>query len=124
MSQSPRAFQPGLAFRLVKVESQFNDRAVSSAGAIGLTQVMPATAQYFMPGVTRAALYDRETNLRVGFRYLRALVRENHGDLPLALLIYNRGELAVGQSIGRGENPSNGYERLVTKGYRGSGIIN
>jgi soluble lytic murein transglycosylase-like protein len=83
---------------------------------------MPATAQFFMPGVTHAALYDRETNLRVGLRYLRQLVRDNHGDLALALLIYNRGEVAVGQSMERGENPSNGYERLVTQGYKGSGV--
>jgi soluble lytic murein transglycosylase-like protein len=114
--------EPELAFRLVKVESEFNEKATSPAGAIGLTQIMPATAQYFVPGVTRAALYDRETNLRVGLRYLRQLVRDNHGDLALALLIYNRGEVAVGQSIERGENPSNGYERLVTQGYKGSGV--
>jgi len=114
--------EPELAFRVVKVESEFNERATSSAGAIGLTQIMPATAQFFMPGVTRAALYDRETNLRVGLRYLRQLVRDNHGDLALALLVYNRGEVAVGQSIERGENPSNGYERLVTQGYKGSGV--
>ncbi len=119
---SAEGIEPELAFRLVKVESEFNERATSPAGAIGLTQIMPATAQFFMPGVTHAALYDRETNLRVGLRYLRQLVRDNHGDLALALLIYNRGEVAVGQSIERGENPSNGYERLVTQGYKGSGV--
>jgi soluble lytic murein transglycosylase-like protein len=116
--------EPELAFRLVKVESDFNEHASSSAGALGLTQVMPSTAQFFVPGITRDGLYQRETNLRVGLRYLRTLVREYHGDLRLALLVYNRGELAVDLSREQGLDPSNGYERLVMKGYRGTGIIN
>lgn len=116
--------EPELAFRLVKVESDFNEHASSSAGALGLTQVMLPTAQFFVPGITRDGLYQRETNLRVGLRYLRTLVREYHGDLRLALLVYNRGELAVDLSREQGLDPSNGYERLVMKGYRGTGIIN
>ena len=44
--------EPELAFRLVKVESDFNEHASSSAGALGLTQVMPSTAQFFVPGIT------------------------------------------------------------------------
>lgn len=116
--------EPELAFRLVKVESDFNEHASSSAGALGLTQVMVPTAQFFVPGITRDGLYQRETNLRVGLRYLRTLVREYHGDLRLALLVYNRGEMAVDLSREQGLDPSNGYERLVMKGYRGTGIIN
>ncbi|GEM_PF-493867 len=115
--------EPELAFRLVKVESDFNEHASSPVGAIGLTQVMPGTAQFFVPGITRQGLYQRETNLRVGLRYLRALVRQYH-DLRLALLVYNRGELAVDQSRQQGLDPSNGYERLVMKGYKGPGILN
>jgi|HubBroStandDraft_5_1064220.scaffolds.fasta_scaffold44839_3 soluble lytic murein transglycosylase-like protein len=116
--------EPELGFRLVKAESDFNEHATSSAGALGLTQMMPATAQFFVPGVSHDALYQRETNLRVGFRYLRTLVRENHGDLNLALLVYNRGEGAVDMSVAQGRNPSNGYEREVTRGYKGTGVIN
>jgi soluble lytic murein transglycosylase-like protein len=115
--------EPELAFRLVKVESQFNDHALSPVGAVGLTQVMPATAKFFVPGITRQALYDRETNLRCGLRYLHALVRENHGNMKLALLIYNRGETAVNESRQAGLDPSNGYERVVMKGYKGKGVI-
>jgi soluble lytic murein transglycosylase-like protein len=115
--------EPELAFRLVRVESEFNEHATSPVGAIGLTQVMPATARFFVPGITREKLYDRETNLRCGFRYLRALVRESHGDMRTALLIYNRGEQAVNQSRQLGLDPSNGYERVVLKGYTGSGTI-
>ena len=116
--------EPELGFRLVKAESDFNEHATSSVGALGLTQMMPATAQFFVPGITHEALYQRETNLRVGFRYLRTLVRENHGDLNLALLVYNRGEGAVDLSVAQGRDPSNGYEREVTKGYKGTGVIN
>src|SRR6266487_2822656 len=62
---------PGLAFRLVKVESGFNARATSHVGAVGLTQVLPSTARLYEPGLTTQQLYDRDTNLRIGFRYLR-----------------------------------------------------
>ena len=116
--------EPELAFRLVRVESQFNEHAKSSMGAIGLTQVMPSTARFFVPGITRDGLYDRETNLRCGFRYLRALVRESHGDMKNALLIYNRGEQAVNLSRQLGLDPSNGYERIVLRGYTGRGVTN
>ena len=59
----------------MKLESDFNPHATSPVGAIGLTQVMPATARFYVKGITREGLYDPNTNLRVGFRYLRGLVR-------------------------------------------------
>ena len=64
---------PALAFPLVKIESNFNVRAKSKVGALGLTQVLPSTARLYEPGLTNEQLYDRETNLRLGFRYLRDL---------------------------------------------------
>ena len=115
--------EPDLAFRLVRVESQFNERATSPVGAIGLTQLMLPTARYFQKGITRDALYDRNTNLRIGFRYLRTLVREYKGNVQLALLVYNRGPVAVEASREQGRDPSNGYERIVMKGYKGRGVI-
>ena len=115
--------EPELAFRLVKVESEFNERATSRVGAIGLTQLMLPTARYFEKGVTRDRLYDRETNLRVGFRYLRALIREHDGDVALALLVCNRGPQAVNAARGRGIDPSNGYEHAVMRGYTGAATV-
>lgn len=115
---------PDLAFRLVRLESDFNDHATSPKGAIGLTQVMPATAKFFVRGVTRDGLYDRQTNLRVGLRYLRTLVDQYHGNVNLALLVYNRGEVAVTDALKAGQNPTNGYDRAVMRGYKGSGVIN
>jgi len=120
---SAEGIDPELAFRLVKLESDFNTHATSHVGAIGLTQVMPATARYYVKGITAERLYDTNTNLRVGFRYLRGLVKEYKGDVNLALLVYNRGPVAVEKARAEGDNPSNGYDRILTKGYRGKGTV-
>ena len=114
---------PELAFRLVEVESEFNERAVSPVGAIGLTQLMLPTAKYFDKSVTREKLFDPETNLRIGFRYLRGLVKSYKGDLKLALLVYNRGPVAVEHALTMGVDPANGYDRAILKGYEGKGLV-
>jgi soluble lytic murein transglycosylase-like protein len=114
---------PDLAFRLVKLESDFNTRAQSPVGAIGLTQLMPSTARFYEKGITVQKLYDPTTNLRIGFRYLRGLVDEYDGNVKLALLVYNRGPVAVAKSRAQGDNPSNGYDRILFKGYRGKGVV-
>lgn len=109
---------PALAFRLVKVESAFNVRALSHVGAVGLTQVLPSTARLYEPGLTMQQLYDRDTNLRIGFRYLRDLLDRYPTNISLALLAYNRGPAKVEQLLGAGRNPANGYETEVMKGFR------
>jgi soluble lytic murein transglycosylase-like protein len=114
---------PDLAFRLVRVESEFNPRAVSTAGAIGLTQIMPATARYYESDVSREHLMDPRTNLRAGFRYLRTLIQVYRGDVRLALLVYNRGEQTVESMRTLGLDPRNGYETAVMRGYRGKGTV-
>src|SRR5205085_12032890 len=86
---------PDLAFRLVKLESDFNPHAVSRVGAIGLVQLMPSTATQFDRNVTREMLYDPKVNLRIGFQYLRRLIAYYKGNVQLALLAYNLGEDAV-----------------------------
>ncbi len=115
--------EPELAFRLVRVESVFNPRAVSPAGALGLTQLVLGTAREYEPNVTREQLLDPDVNLRIGLKYLRGLIRDYKGDLKLALLVYNRGPVAVQKSISMGRSPANGYESLITKGYRGRGVL-
>jgi soluble lytic murein transglycosylase-like protein len=114
---------PELAFRLVQRESDFNPRATSPVGAIGLTQLMPATARYFVKGITRERLYEPTVNLRIGFRYLRGLIAEHRGNVKLALLVYNRGPVSVSAALAEGRDPSNGYDRYVTRGYRGKGVV-
>ncbi len=114
---------PDLAFPLVRLESRFQSKAVSPVGAIGLTQLMLPTARWYDRNVSREDLMEPRTNLHIGFRHLRALIRENRGDVQLALLIYNRGPAAVEVSRELGLDPSNGYDRVVLKGYRGKGVI-
>jgi soluble lytic murein transglycosylase-like protein len=110
---------PELGFRLVRVESEFNPHAISSVGAVGLTQLMPSTARYFDKDVTRQELFQPRTNLRIGFRYLRSLINEYDGDVRLALLVYNRGPVAVETLRSLGVDPGNGYAKLVMKGWKG-----
>lgn len=114
---------PELAFPLVKLESGFIERARSEVGAIGLTQLMLGTAKYYDSTLTREKLYDRNTNLRIGFRYLRDLIKEQRGDIQMALLAYNRGPMAVQVAKELDLDASNGYDRIVLKGYRGKGIL-
>jgi soluble lytic murein transglycosylase-like protein len=109
---------PGLAFRLVRIESGFTLNAKSKAGAVGYTQVLPSTARLYEPGLTNKQLFDRSTNLRLGFRYLRDLLERYDGNLRLALLAYNRGPGKVQELLDAGRDPQNGYSTAVLKGYK------
>lgn len=113
---------PELAFRMVKLESQFNPRAVSKVGAVGLVQLMPSTARLFDRSVTREDLFDPEINARIGFRYMRRLIGLYNGDVRLALLAYNLGESRVDEARKAGRNPLDGYNRILLKAYRGTGV--
>jgi soluble lytic murein transglycosylase-like protein len=104
---------PQLAFELVRVESRFNAHAVSPVGALGYTQLMPSTARLLKPGITRAQIFDRDTNLRLGFRFLRSMVNHYDGDVRLALLAYNRGPATVDRLLRAGSDPGNGYAQAV-----------
>lgn len=104
---------PDIAFEMVRVESRFNGRAVSSVGALGYTQLMPATARLLSPGITREQIFDRETNLRLGFRFFRHLLDYYDGDVRLALLAYNRGPVTVDRLLEAGIDPGNGYASMI-----------
>jgi soluble lytic murein transglycosylase-like protein len=113
---------PELAFRLVRLESEFNSHAISKVGAVGLTQLMPSTAVQWEKGVTREQLFTPTTNLRIGFRYLRNLLDMYKGNVHYALLAYNRGEDAVWRDIKAGTDPGNGYDHWVMRDYKGKGL--
>ncbi len=117
------SIDPELAFRLVRLESEFNPRAVSKTGAIGLTQLMPSTATMFDKAATRDKLFLADVNLKIGMHYLRTLLDMYKGDVRLALLAYNRGEDAVWRDVRAGVNPGNGYDRMVIGDYKGKGLI-
>lgn len=115
--------EPELGFRLVRVESVFDPQAASPVGAVGLTQLMVGTARVFEPNVSREELFDPDVNLRIGFKYLRTLIREYKGNLKIALLVYNRGPAAVQSALSMGRDPANGYESIMLRGYRGRGVL-
>ena len=117
-----QGIDPELAFPLVRLESRFQTKALSGAGAIGLTQLMLPTARFYEKDVSREDLLNPEINLRIGFRYLRDLIREQR-DVQMALLVYNRGPAAVEIARELGMDPSNGYDRVVLKSYHGKGVI-
>lgn len=110
-----------VAFRLVRVESNFKARATSPKGAVGFTQIQPPTARYYEPGLSIEQMYERDVNLRIGFRFLKDLMRRYGGDLELALLAYNRGPARVEEILLQGGDPANGYARNVLRGTRHAG---
>lgn len=88
---SRHALRPDLVRAVIQVESGFNPRARSSKGAIGLMQLMPATAREL--GVYDP--YDPYENIRGGSAYLRRLLDKYDGNEELALAAYNAGSSAV-----------------------------
>jgi soluble lytic murein transglycosylase-like protein len=91
------AVEPNLLRAVIVVESGFNSRAVSKRGAVGLMQLMPATATRF--GVSNP--YDPKQNVHAGARYLKFLIDRFGQDIRLALAAYNAGEEAVDRNGGR-----------------------
>jgi soluble lytic murein transglycosylase len=82
-----------LVAALIDVESRWNPRAVSSSGAMGLMQLMPATARRF--GAFQP--FNTEQNIAAGTRYVTTLMWEFHGDLRLVAAAYYAGDRWVGK---------------------------
>ena len=109
---------------LIATESGFDAGAVSPRGAVGLMQIMPATAQrYGVTGDSRTPvakkLADPRTNIRTGARYLHDLIRMFPGRLELALAAYNAGEGAVQRAGNRIPNypETQNYVKTVMQIY-------
>jgi soluble lytic murein transglycosylase-like protein len=97
---------PGLVMAVIDIESYFNRWAVSSAGAVGLMQVMP-----FWPaelGMKRHQLTQIEANMRMGCAILRHYLKREKNDVRKALARYNG-------SVGRREYPDKVVQRWTTR---------
>jgi soluble lytic murein transglycosylase-like protein len=109
---------------LIATESGFDAGAVSPKGAIGLMQVMPATAERYGVAADRKSplerkLADPRINIRAGSRYLRDLLRMFPGQVELALAAYNAGEGAVQRAGNRIPNyrETQNYVKTVMQLY-------
>lgn len=86
-----QGMDPELVKAVARVESNYNPKAVSPKGALGVMQLLPKTAERF--GVADA--YDPAQNIEGGIRYLKFLRDQFPGNLSLMLAAYNAGENAV-----------------------------
>src|ERR1019366_8290780 len=107
---------PSLVRSVVKVESNFNPNAVSSKGAMGLMQLMPATAR----SLNLANPFDPAQNVDAGVRHLRSLLDSYGGNVTLSLAAYNAGAGAVARSAGVPHyKETQEYVRRITNLYGG-----
>jgi len=121
---APQDVDPYLVAGLIREESLYNPRARSGVGAMGLMQLMPATAkrvahQVGMPvwEEDSEALFHPERNIRLGSSYLGGLINDFQGNLVYAIASYNAGPSAVKRWIGRhGQRPLDEFVELI--GYR------
>jgi soluble lytic murein transglycosylase len=95
---------PYLVTAIIRQESGFNPDVVSSAGAVGLMQIMPAEAPRLgesagLPGITRDDLFDPQKNIRIGAAEIRQKLDLMDQNQTLAIASYNAGEQAVGRWI-------------------------
>jgi soluble lytic murein transglycosylase len=105
---------PELIDALIDVESRWNPHAVSNKGAMGLMQLMPATARRF--GAVQP--FDIEQNVAAGTRYVTTLMWEFHGDLRLVTAAYYAGDRWIGQKQLNYRNPDVvSYVQAVRRRY-------
>lgn len=111
---------PQLALSIVSVESNFQTHARSTAHAMGLMQLIPATARRF--NVKDA--FDASENVKGGVRYLRWLLDRYHGNIELVAAAYNAGEGAVDKYNGIPPyKETQDYVKRVLRYYPGSLLL-
>ncbi|MGA8182900.1 MAG: lytic transglycosylase domain-containing protein [Terriglobia bacterium] len=110
---------PKLVHAMIRVESNYDPSAVSSKGAMGLMQLIPATAHRF--GVQNP--FDPGQNVQGGVSYLKYLLHLFGGNLPLSLAAYNAGEQRVIRSGGVPAIPeTEHYVRAITHLYHSKNV--
>lgn len=121
---APQDVDPYLVAGLIREESLYNPRARSGVGALGLMQLMPATAKRVAHQVGLAAwkadpeaLLHPERNIRLGSSYLGELIHDFQGNLVYAVASYNAGPSSVKRWIAKhGRRPPDEFVELI--GYR------
>ena len=105
---------PELIAALIDIESGWNPRAVSNKGAMGIMQLMPATARRF----GASSPFDVDQNIAAGTRYVTTLMWEFHGDLRLVIAAYYAGDFWIGRKQLNYRNPDVvAYVRAVRRRY-------
>lgn len=82
---------PALAHAVIRIESNYRANARGRAGEVGLMQIKPATARMMGYSGAASGLYDPETNIRYGMKYLAGAQQLGGGDLCGTILRYNAG---------------------------------
>jgi len=86
---------PLLVTSLMRQESAFNPEAISSAGAMGLMQLMPATARTLAKVKSTKSLHEPKKNITIGTKFLKKLLDKYEGNIVYSLAAYNAGQRRV-----------------------------
>lgn len=111
-----------LILAIIRTESQFNVRAISNKGAIGLMQVMPSTAKWLSSQLGLEygglnSLYDPEYNVKLGTHYLH-MMHQKFGDIEKAIAAYNRGPTGLVRYLNQGKKFPSRYLVKVMDHYK------
>lgn len=105
---------PDLILALIKIESNFNPKVISNAGATGLTQIMPFWKEIFR---TDEDFTNVETSIKYCMQIL-ALYEKQYQTIDMALIAYNRGNHQIETSLLQGVDPKNGYSAKIMDLYK------
>lgn len=106
---------PYLILSIIKTESGFNEKAVSSKNAKGLMQIMDSTANDVDSSSSDKDLHDASTNIKLGTLYFSNLIKKYSGNYLLAICAYNAGMGKVDSWIENGTIDDNFNEQDISK---------
>ena len=117
-SAAKEGLEPALIFAVTRQESAFMSNATSSAGALGLMQLMPSTAkmvakQQKIKLTDNSSLFHPETNIRLGSSYLRMMLESHQKHPVLAIAAYNAGPGRIKQWLPRNPLPADNWIEII-----------